>query len=330
MAVALLLAALLGPTMVYAAAFSLPEATQYTPTMDGWSPAPTAAPQLPFDLSRRQDIGANTCGFVSGSGLSVSAIICPNLTDVCSSNNYFGALGCCPSSRTTDCMIATSCVPSTALSASCTDTTCSPNAAILKCTESSAPACYEWRVIYDRIVFTQHGCAASAFTGTAYHSLDMSLSSNTPEKETVYATVTKEPVSTPTSAPPPSSSNTSKSSLGAIVGGTIGACLFLSFFGFVIFLTWRRRRAQARNTAHSTGSFHQRDSRGMVEYNAMGFPSPGFMSQGLSSPESPSGEVDKVWQQRGSGGEWPGMERQIEIVEVDGTSRPVEVPAGER
>jgi hypothetical protein len=70
MAVTLLLAVLLGPKMVYAAAFLLPEATQYTPTMDGWSPAPTAAPQLPFDLSRRQDIGANTCGYVSGSGLS--------------------------------------------------------------------------------------------------------------------------------------------------------------------------------------------------------------------------------------------------------------------
>jgi len=72
----------------------------------------------------------------------------------------------------------------------------------------------------------------------------------------------------------------------------------------------------------------------MVEYNAMGFPSPGFSSQGMSSPGSPSSEVDKAWQQRGSGGEWPGMGRgmgrQIEIVEVDGTSRAVEAPTAEK
>ena len=68
----------------------------------------------------------------------------------------------------------------------------------------------------------------------------------------------------------------------------------------------------------------------MVEYNAMGFPSPGLSSQGLSSPGSPSSEVDKVWQQPGSGGEWPGMGRVIDIVEVDGTSRAVEAPTGEK
>jgi len=84
MAVTLLLLALLGSNMVYAAAFSLPEATQYTPTMNGWSPAPTVAPQLPFDLSRRQDGGANTCGYVSGSGISGNSIphIVLNLTNI--------------------------------------------------------------------------------------------------------------------------------------------------------------------------------------------------------------------------------------------------------
>jgi hypothetical protein len=56
--------------MVFAATFSLPEATHYTPTMDAWSPAPTAAPQLHFDLSRRQESKDNTCGYVSGSGIS--------------------------------------------------------------------------------------------------------------------------------------------------------------------------------------------------------------------------------------------------------------------
>ena len=84
MAVTLLLLALLGSTMVYSAAFSLPEATQYTPSMDGWSPAPTAAPQLPFDLSKRQDGGANTCGYFSGAGISGNLILhlLLNLTNI--------------------------------------------------------------------------------------------------------------------------------------------------------------------------------------------------------------------------------------------------------
>jgi hypothetical protein len=219
------------------------------------------------------------------------------------------------------------------MSASCTDSACTSNAAIIRCTESALPFCYEWQFIYDRMVFTQHGCAASAFTSTAYHSLDMTLSSSTPEKETVY--VTKEPTSTPTSPPPSSSSsNTSKPSLGAIVGGTIGACLFVSFIALVVFLAWRRRRDEARNNAQSIGSFHQNDSRGMVEYNAMGFPSPGFSSQGLPSRRSPGSEDDKAWQQRESvGGGWRAMTRgrgQIEIAEMDGTSRAVEAPTAEK
>jgi hypothetical protein len=72
----------------------------------------------------------------------------------------------------------------------------------------------------------------------------------------------------------------------------------------------------------------------MVEYNAMGFPSPGFSSQGLPSPRTPGNEDDKAWQQRESvGAGWRGMTRgrgQIEIAEVDGTSRAVEAPTAEK
>lgn len=74
MAFTLLTFALLGPAMAYAAALSIPEPTQYTPTMDGWSPAPTAAPQLLLGLSRRQQ-GSNTCGYVSGSGISGMVVL---------------------------------------------------------------------------------------------------------------------------------------------------------------------------------------------------------------------------------------------------------------
>lgn len=62
--------ALLAPTLAYAAAFqwSLPEPTAFVPAADNWSPAPTAAPQLPnFDLFKRQSgEGGKTCAFISG------------------------------------------------------------------------------------------------------------------------------------------------------------------------------------------------------------------------------------------------------------------------
>jgi hypothetical protein len=74
----LLTLALFGPAMAYAAAFSIPEPTQHTRTMDIWSPAPTAAPQLPLDLFKRQESGGNTCGYVSGSGVSSRLVSQPN------------------------------------------------------------------------------------------------------------------------------------------------------------------------------------------------------------------------------------------------------------
>ena len=213
------------------------------------------------------------------------------------------------------------------MSASCTNEACSSDAAIAKCTASSAPACYQWQFIYDRIVLTQYGCAASAFTSTAYHSLGMSIPSSSAARETVTATVTKESISTPTSSSS-SSSSSSKPSLGAIVGGTIGACLFVSFILFVVFLAWRRRKEAAKNNPRSAGAFHRTSQQTMVEYNPMGFPSPGFSSSGLPSPGTSYGDDSKTWQQylsrMGRGRD------QVDIVEVDGTSRAVEAPTAEK
>jgi hypothetical protein len=59
--------ALLAPKMAHAAAFPLAP-TQFIAAVDSASPAPTAAPALPFEVFRRrgQAQGGNTCGFVSG------------------------------------------------------------------------------------------------------------------------------------------------------------------------------------------------------------------------------------------------------------------------
>ena len=47
--------------MTRAAAFprAIPAPTQFIPTMDGWSPTPTAPPQLLFRLSMRDETGAS-------------------------------------------------------------------------------------------------------------------------------------------------------------------------------------------------------------------------------------------------------------------------------
>jgi hypothetical protein len=189
---------------------------------------------------------------------------------------------------------------------------------------------------------TQHGCAAEAFTSTAFRSLGMTVET---EKETV--TVTASP-GIPTSSSPASEAFTSregegqsggggKPSLGAIVGGTIGACVFVSFCGFVVFLAWRRCR-----------KIHSREEGGVkhhphasVEYNPLGFPSPGFSSPGLHSPGYPSPlgtyvDEQKGWQHHGpvtmEPQQYPGMATgQVEIAEVDGRQKAVfEVSGNEK
>ncbi|CAA9956604.1 hypothetical protein PTMSG1_00212 [Pyrenophora teres f. maculata] len=297
--------------------------------MGGWSPAPTAPPQLPFGLFRREKSGGNTCGLASGA--LETAITCPNLTETCATNTYFGVHGCCDSSSNSACTIATACIASTAMSAYCTDAACSTSAAIVKCTDTSAPVCYEWRFIYDRMAFTQHGCAATPFTSTAFHSLGMTLSSSSNTEDVTYTVAAiQEPLTTPTSSSAAPSPNHSKPGIGIIVGSTIGACLFASFIAFVVFLAWRRRRAVRRNgvQAHT----YQPTPQTMVEYNPLGFPSPVF-----SSPASPYHDDFKGWQQEQSTqrnfevSQYPGMgQGRLGIVEVDGFERPVEAPTAEK
>jgi hypothetical protein len=352
----------LAPTMAYAAAFpnQIPGPTPFFASVDSWSPAPTAAPQLSFDvLKRGQAQGSNTCGFdvgVPGKSFPVhnlsyleirkeereintyggtnikpgsvgSAITCAQPSALCATNSYFGVLGCCNPSSISACIIPTTCIPYTALPTTSSSSTSSSNEdiAITRCTEPERGECYEYLILYDRTNITQHGCAASAFTSTAFHSLGMSLSSSV-GKETV--TVTREPVTTPTSSSVDEGEG-SKPSLGAIVGGTIGACVFVSFCGFVCFLAWRRRKA---HSAHPPYSATQQ--QGVIEYNPLGFPSPGFSSPGFPSPELSSPgfaymNEQKTWQQHRSIPQYPGM-GQIDIAEVDGRQGAVEAPCNEK
>ncbi|EUC43834.1 hypothetical protein COCMIDRAFT_99801 [Bipolaris oryzae ATCC 44560] len=315
--------AFLAPAIANAAALSkaTPEPTHFVSSVDIWGPAPTAAAQLPLSIFKRQTSGSDyTCGFVSGS--PDSPITCANPTQKCATNTYFGIHGCCDPASNAPCTLPTSCIASTDMTASCTDTACSSDEAIVKCTTSTAQKCYQWHFIYDNMVMTQHGCAETAFTSTAYRSTGMSilLSSNTEtgKRETVTATVTtKEVVSSSPSLPAvtedkdTTTSEEGKNSLGAVIGGTVSACVFVCFLAFVGFLAWRRRRNLKGRNAQS---YKQQQS--MIEYHAVLY-----------------GDDNKAWdQQHGV----VACERVIcmgdgvGVIEMDGTQRPVEAPTGEK
>ncbi|KAF1944841.1 hypothetical protein EJ02DRAFT_306988, partial [Clathrospora elynae] len=201
----------------------------------------------------------------------------------------------------------------------------SPDAAVTRCTDPAAPACYELFFVYARTIMTQHGCAASAYTRTVMTSPNPTFPiSGKIETETV--TVTAAPISTFSTASPLSGGSVevkAKTRLAPIIGGTIGACIFLSLIVFAVFLACRRRSAKNKSQLpHSDGT---RDRQAMLQFNATGF---------LDQQASYANEIKASAVCSQGGGdveEYPGMGRQrVGIVEVDGVQRAVEAPTGER
>jgi hypothetical protein len=188
------------------------------------------------------------------------------------------------------------------------------------------PECYKWMVVYDKTysqtTMTQHGCAPKGFTSTAMRSPGQIASSIAPElyrtaTVTVLATPSDSPTLTPVSGP-------SKPNLGAIIGGTIGACTVISLVVLAIFLLRRRRKA-AMNSSIQAPTARYHDSNGAVtEYNPHGFGSPSFPDDTKTWVQQHAGPVDRV---SDAMPQYPGMAaRQYGIVEVDGMQRPVEAP----
>ncbi|EMD67912.1 hypothetical protein COCSADRAFT_132992 [Bipolaris sorokiniana ND90Pr] len=319
--------AFLAPAIANAVALSraTPELTHFVPSVDIWGSAPTAAAQLPLSLSKRQASGNYyTCGFVSGS--PDSPITCANPTQTCATNTFFGIHGCCDPASNTPCTLPTSCIASTAMTASCTNTACSSDEAIVKCTASTAQECYQWHFIYENMVMTQHGCAETAFTSTAYRSpgMDMLLPSNTKtgKRETVTATVTTREVvsgiptlSAVTEDKDTTTSEGRKTSLGAVIGGTVGACVFVCFLGFVVFLAWRRWRNLKGQNAQCYQQ-QQQQQQSMVEYHAA------VCEAAKKAWDHQCGVVACEREICMGGG--------VGVVEMDGTQRPVEAPTREK
>lgn len=333
---------LLAPAVTYGAAFSwaLPEPTAFAPAVDTWSPAPTAAAQLPgFELFRRQaQEGNNTCAFVSGSMRmlpqpfvrSQYANIVPELSITCSNTNYAcvtntlnGVHGCCDPKSLHSCTIPTTCIASTAMSTLCTDAACSSNSGIVRCTEAAMSECYRLLIVYSTTTMTQHGCASQAFTSTAMRSPGHIVSS-IPHilYRTATVTVLTTPSDTPTLTP---ISGPSKPNLGAIVGGTIGGCTMISILVLTIILIRRRRKATRNNNVQSSVTRYHDGNGNVTEYNPHGFTATTYPDDNKAWQDQNAGPVSRA---NDAMPQYPGMAaRQYGIVEVDGLQRPVEAPA---
>lgn len=252
--------------------------------------------------------------------LPASPVSCPNSKDNCATNTYFGVLGCCDPSASSPCTIATTCIPSADIASLCTDSGCSSNAAIAKCTASSAQECYRWLFDYGTTVMTQHGCTAKGFTSTALRNAGP-----------VTVTVTFSPSASASASPTPtdlfttqpSTSGGKKPSIGPIVGGTVGGCIILSLVALAAFLIHRRR---VKKSLSSTPSPNLPPPVSPFPHN-----SPEFSPVGFASPTSPGGWTEneiKSWQQAGSVYR-PGVP-MLGISEVHGEDRAVEMEVNEK
>ena len=180
--------------------------------------------------------------------------------------------GCCNSSALSECTIPTECVASTAMSSLCTDEQCSSNNAIAKCTQSTAPECYEYQFAYEATTMTQHGCTSSGFTltvprsygptstgtpviitmtapaitlhttpgaGTAPNPADAGFTYTTTATQTIYHLTEL----------PNSSNGSSSANIGAIVGGAVGGFAAISATAFGIFYVRRKTRKDRERKA---------------------------------------------------------------------------------
>ena len=197
------------------------------------------------------------------------------------------------------------------MGASCANDACSSNAAIAKCTASTATECYRYLFVYDTTTMTQHGCTSSGFTLTVPRSYGPTTTS-TPSAVILTVTVSASPASTSGESSEGAGAE-KKQTLGPIVGGTIGACTIISIVALTAFLIHRRRiKAHSSPTVPPVTQY---------QHNSPQFDPNGFQN-GWSEQDI------KTWQQ--SGGVYrPGMPH-MGVSEVHGEDRAVEIEASEK
>ncbi|PVH98996.1 hypothetical protein DM02DRAFT_22594 [Periconia macrospinosa] len=272
--------AVIAPAFASAAAYpwALPEPTLAIPAVDGWSPAPTAAPKVGgFELFPRAE-GDTVCGFISG--LSTSSLTCPpGKSSICATNTYFGVHGCCDPGNIENCDIPTTCVPSSLMPASCSDAKCSSNALVKKCTATEAPECFVWNFVYSTArttTMTEWGCAAKHGTAIVERSWSSSSSKSSSSTRTTSSTASSSTEPSPTtlaqSQAPSKPNNTA-----AIVGGTVGGLVVVgAVASFIVYLLYRDRRLKREAAAHQswvsgTTANNNNNPEGVTEFSPHGF-----------------------------------------------------------
>ncbi|CAI6319898.1 unnamed protein product [Periconia digitata] len=295
------LCALIAPALASAAAFpwALPGPTLAIPAVDGWSPAPTAAPKVGgLELFRRGE-GDTVCGFVAGissessscsrsntelhtNRLTASSLTCPpGKSSICATNTYYGVHGCCDPNNVGGCDIPTTCIPSSLMSASCSDAKCLSNVSIKKCTATEAPECFVWNYAYSTArttTMTEWGCAAKQGTvivertWSGFSTPTKSSSSTRSSSSSTSSSTAPSPTTLEQTQAPSKPNNTA-----AIVGGTIGGLVVVgAVASFIIWLLIRDRRLK-REAGHqswvsgTTAANNNNNPDAITEYNPHGF-----------------------------------------------------------
>ncbi|KAF2108317.1 hypothetical protein BDV96DRAFT_587584 [Lophiotrema nucula] len=160
-----LLSALAALPAANGVAFGGPAPTNTSPNraLDGFTPKPTRGPSV-AELRRRQNAGAETCGWVD-EDLS-SAITCNGdrscvLYTTASGGTTAGMAGCCSAGDTQDCGWAYSCIDYSLYSAGGCDSSCEADDFVRKCTATDAPYCTTWLYASDSVF--DYGCGTDAF-----------------------------------------------------------------------------------------------------------------------------------------------------------------------
>lgn len=138
---------------------------------------------------------------------------------------------------------------------------------------------------------TEHGCDASGFTMTVELSIRGASTSLPPEMPvtiTVKETVTPSDTTSPAAAPS-QDTQSKKTPIAAVVGGTVGGCTVISVVAFAIFYIRHKRKKKTIPQSHTHRPEPQ--APGVTEYYPQGYPPAAFTGQDHRQDH-------KAWQQQ--------------------------------
>lgn len=286
--------------------------TNSHPSASAPHPAITDPPQPVLQKRASSTVSSNTCGWVNGTyGQSPphpfpplpdsplppgSGIYCgidrtcmfytPALTDTASS--LPGMAGCCRSSNRADCAWRRTCYASSELSASCTASACLSDPFVLRCTNSTAPACASWT--YQGVGARDYACTLAESTGNWTTVLqtgvdDFFTPATTYTVDVVFAAASEVLSMTTTTASGSGVVETGAAetgtsgqggggggvSVGAIVGGVVGGVVGLALVVaavVVLCCVSKKKQRRAGERLGASGMVHEADGSLAMDANA--------------------------------------------------------------